>query len=169
MSKTAFIERFRAEEWPSYRDLRLRALTEAPDAFGSTLAQELPRLDAEWERRLLSGIRSAMDLPLVVRLDTDCVGLSWCRITDAEPDTAFLYQVWIAPEVRGRGIGKRLVQASMVWARTKGVKKLALSVTCGDTPARRLYEQLGFIPAGEPQPLRPGSDLLEQPMLLFFM
>jgi ribosomal protein S18 acetylase RimI-like enzyme len=166
MSMTAVIERFKADEWPSYRDLRLRALTESPEAFGSTLAQELPRSDEEWEQRLLSGIRSAADLPLVARLGTASVGLAWCRVLHAEPGTASLYQVWIAPEHRGCGIGRRLIQTSMDWARMKGVQQLVLSVTCGDTPARRMYEQLGFIAAGRPQPLRPGSDLLEQPMLL---
>jgi ribosomal protein S18 acetylase RimI-like enzyme len=166
MSRTAIIERFRADEWPSYRNLRLRALTESPDAFGSTLAQELPRSDEEWEQRLLSGIGSATDLPLVARLGTAPVGLAWCRLQHAEHGTASLYQVWIAPEHRGCGIGRCLIETSVDWARMKGAQQLALSVTCGDTPARRVYEQLGFIPAGQPQPLRPGSDLMEQPMML---
>ena len=36
------------EEWERVRDLRLRALAEPPDAFGSTLAREREHGEAEW-------------------------------------------------------------------------------------------------------------------------
>jgi hypothetical protein len=33
------IRRFAAHEWQSYKNLRLRALADSPDAFGRTLAE----------------------------------------------------------------------------------------------------------------------------------
>ena len=39
-------------DWPLYRDLRLRALLDAPYAFGSTYAEESKRTDDAWAARL---------------------------------------------------------------------------------------------------------------------
>ncbi|NEX62398.1 GNAT family N-acetyltransferase [Noviherbaspirillum galbum] len=165
------ISRFSPEEWTAYRDLRLRALAESPDAFGSTLAQERERPDPEWERRLAAGVSSALDLPLLARLDARHAGLAWCRITpDSQHATrkAALYQVWTAPDCRGHGVGKGMVETSIAWARNNGAQGIALAVTCGETPARRLYERLGFKAVGEPQRMRPDAELMEQSMWLEF-
>jgi hypothetical protein len=45
---SASIRRFDRDEWPTYRAVRLRALGDSPDAFGSTLAREEALTDAEW-------------------------------------------------------------------------------------------------------------------------
>jgi GNAT superfamily N-acetyltransferase len=79
---------------------------------------------------------------------------------------AHLYQVWVAPEHRGRGAARGLLAAAAAWARAAGAHTLALDVTCGDTPAMRLYTRAGCRPAGAPQPLRPGSALRVQPLRL---
>jgi ribosomal protein S18 acetylase RimI-like enzyme len=59
-----------------------------------------------------------------------------------------------------------LLDAVIAWARARNASSLNLGVTCGDSPARRLYERAGFKPTGEPQPLRPGSKLSAQSMRL---
>lgn len=79
---------------------------------------------------------------------------------------AQLFQVWVAPEHRGRGVGQMLLDAVVGWARAAGAHAVALDVTCGDTPAARLYLRAGFRSAGDPTPLREGSRLLVQPMRL---
>src|SRR5207302_34276 len=40
-----------------------------------------------------------------------------------------------------------------------------LGVTCGDSPARRLYTSAGFKPVGRVEPLRPMSELMVQNIL----
>jgi GNAT superfamily N-acetyltransferase len=165
MIDTPTVRTFAADEWPTYRALRLRALADAPDAFGSTLIHEAGRTDAEWSSRLASGVDSPSDLPLVAEVRGEAIGLAWGRI-ESDPDVATLYQMWVAPEHRGEGVGRLLVEAVIAWARARDARYLTLAVTCGDTPARRLYERAGFQPIGEPGPLRPGSDLLSQPMAL---
>ena len=62
------IRTFAQHEWAVYKDLRLRALADSPDAFGSTLAKEQNRSDAEWASRLAAGVNS-WDLPLVAEVD----------------------------------------------------------------------------------------------------
>ena len=163
---TATTREFLTNEWQTYRELRLRALADSPEAFGSTLAGEQVYPESWWVDRLSAGVASVTDLPLVAEVDGEPAGLSWGRIEPEQPDTAHVYQVWVAPEARGRGAGRMLLESVLAWARGQRVGAVELSVTCGDTPARRLYERAGFVPFGEPEPVRPGAELLQQWMRL---
>jgi ribosomal protein S18 acetylase RimI-like enzyme len=160
------VRRLGAHEWRAYRDLRLRALGDSPDAFASTLEEARRRPDAHWAERLASGAASAWDLPLVAEEGGELVGMAWGTIDPAAPETAHVIQMWVAPEGRGRGCGALLLDAVVAWARGAKARSVVLAVTCGDTPAWRLYSRVGFRPAGDPEPLRPGSALLAQPMRL---
>jgi ribosomal protein S18 acetylase RimI-like enzyme len=160
------LRRLGAHEWRSYRDVRLRALGDTPDAFGSTLDVERQRSDEHWSDRLASGATSEWDFPLVVEEGDRFVGLAWGKIDPVAPETAHIFQMWVAPESRGRGYGAMLLDTVVKWARAIGAKHLLLNVTCGDTPATRLYARAGFKPVGEPEPLRSGSPILAQPMRL---
>ena len=153
-------------EWRTCRDLRLRALADSPDAFGSTLAAEEGRSNDEWATRLASGADARWALPLVAEVGGQPVGLAWGRIDPATPEVAHLYQMWVAPGHRRGGAGRMLLDAVIAWARTRNVRGMELGVACGAGPARRLYERAGFAPVGAPEPLRPGSDLLAQTMRL---
>ena len=154
------------QEWETYKALRLRALADSPDAFGRTLAEEQERSDAEWANRLASGANSGRDLPLVAEVDEEPVGLAWGRIEESNPDVAYLFQMWVAPAQRRQRAGEILLKTIIAWAKAKNARYLDLGVTLGNNPAMRLYRRTGFEPAGEPQPLRPGSDLLGLPLRL---
>jgi GNAT superfamily N-acetyltransferase len=160
------VRQFSADEWKAYRDLRLRALRESPNAFGSTLELEQDRPDEEWAERLRSGVDSPWDIPLVAQHGGDLAGLVWGKIDPAAPDKAHVFQMWVAPESRGFGIATMLIDAVVEWARSANARVVVLSVTCGDTPARRLYARAGFQPVGDPGPVRAGSPMLSQPMRL---
>lgn len=166
MAEVPSIRILAADDWRLYRDVRLRALADSPDAFGSTLGAEAGRPDAEWAWRLASGADVRVSLPLVAELGGALVGLAWGRIDASTPDVAALYQMWVAPTHRGRGVGQKLLETVIAWATAQNAAFLELGVTCGDSPARRLYERAGFKPLGEPQPLRSGSTLLAQLMRL---
>ena len=166
MSRIIHVRSFAPHEWRTYKDLRLRALADSPDAFGSTLAKEQLRSDDEWSGRLASGLGSGWDLPLLAEVDGEPAGLAWGRIDPSQPAAANLYQMWVAPQYRRLGAGQMLLEAVIAWASSKNAVSLDLGVTLRDSPAMRLYTRLGFEPAGPLEPLRPGSPVLEQPMRL---
>lgn len=141
------------------------ALKDSPDAFGSTYEESVTRSDDEWKARVEQA-SAEWDLPLVAVREDRFVGLAWGRVESSSPHVAHLYQMWVAPEWRGAGVGRALVERIIAWARQRQASTIELGVTCGDRPARRLYDSLGFVTVGEPVPLRPGSALLEQPMAL---
>ena len=160
------IRRLSRHEWRAYRELRLSALADSPDAFATTLAQARTREDADWSRQAAAGAESPSEAALVAELDSRLVGLVWVRLDDSDPDRAHVYQMWVAPEFRGRGAGRELLATAIRFADRAGARRVALSVTRGHVEALGLYRSAGFAPVGDPEPLRPGSDELVQPMQL---
>lgn len=163
---TPTARRFAPDEWRLYRDLRLHALRESPDAFGSTHAHEVQRSESEWAARLSRGVHSPRDLPLLVEVSAEPCGLAWVRIEESAPEIAHLYQMWVAPTRRRQGAGRALLDAAVAWAHIAGARTMVLDVTTDNIEAVRLYERSGFSPIGDPKPLRPESQLESQAMQL---
>jgi len=160
------IRRFTADEWPAYRTIRLRALADAPDAFGSTLAAEEALAPETWAARLARGATSDIDRALAAEINGLLVGLAWAKEDGDDPAIVNLFQMWVAPEARGQGVAGALLGEALRWARERGAQAMQLGVTCTNTSAVRLYERAGFVEAGVREPLRPGSALMEQRMRL---
>ncbi|MBQ5949821.1 GNAT family N-acetyltransferase [Massilia sp. ST3] len=165
-SATLLIRRFQAHEWPAYRAIRLRSLGDAPDAFGSTLAAEQAYPDDTWSGRLARSEVSGIDCPLAAELDGQLVGLAWAKVDGDDPLLVNLFQMWVAPEARGRRVAAALLDAAIAWARGRGARAMRLGVECGNAAALALYERAGFRDAGVREPMRPGSELVEQRMVL---
>jgi dTDP-4-amino-4,6-dideoxy-D-galactose acyltransferase len=53
--------------------------------------------------------------------------------------------VGVSPEIRGRGIGKNLVQAAIGWFKTQGAQKVTVVTQGNNQAAQRLYQQCGFL------------------------
>src|SRR5690606_16572139 len=104
------IRRFRAEEWAAYRNLRLRSLIDAPDAFGSTLERESAWPERHWADRVSTAADSQTRLLLVAEIGMDPLGLVSGFIDPAEPEIAHVFQMWVAPHARGCGCGSMLLQ-----------------------------------------------------------
>jgi GNAT superfamily N-acetyltransferase len=164
MAAAPSVRPFHGHEWPTYRDLRLQALADSPDAFGGTLTGEKNHPDSHWANRLTLGADLRWNLPLLAEVAAQPVGLAWGRIETTNPDLADVYTMWVAPTHRGQGAGRLLLEAIIAWASAAGARRVLLSVTCGESSARRLYVRAGFTPIGEATILRPGSNLLVQPM-----
>ncbi|MGC4812504.1 N-acetyltransferase family protein [Micromonospora sp. DT228] len=129
------------DDWPTWRDLRLAALTEAPEAFGSRLADWQGDGDREqrWRDRL--SIPGAHDVVAV--LDRRPVGMA-SGVPTADPLVLELISMWVHPDARGRGVGDRLVDEVACWARQHGADRLRLSVMPDNAAAKALYRRAGF-------------------------
>jgi len=56
----------------------------------------------------------------------------------------FVFDVWVAPEHRGKGVGRHLMTWAIEWARSRGYRKMKLEVAETNDVARHLYESLGY-------------------------
>ncbi|MEU8892085.1 GNAT family N-acetyltransferase [Streptomyces sp. NPDC048442] len=78
--------------------------------------------------------------------DGESVGLLWVGRHEIQPGewAAFVYDVEVVEEQRGRGYGRALMALAERIALQVGETRLGLHVFTGNTPALRLYESLGF-------------------------
>jgi ribosomal protein S18 acetylase RimI-like enzyme len=61
-----------------------------------------------------------------------------------EPDQAHVRMLGVDPAAQGRGLGRRLMEASVEEARAAGKRRISLETTEGMKAAQRLYEAMGF-------------------------
>ena len=153
-------------QWRTYRDVRLRALQDTPDAFGSTYAAEVALPDERWAMRVAAASGSGPDKALFAWDGDEVCGLAWCKVSASEPGMADLFQMWVAPGSRRRGVGAALLREAVAHARQAGATTLRLGVTVSEFPAMGLYRSFGFRPVGSPEPLRDGTGLMAQTMHL---
>jgi ribosomal protein S18 acetylase RimI-like enzyme len=139
-----------AADWQALRQLRLRALADAPDAFASTLEAELAFPDEVWRQRAEGGPASANFIAREGGVD---VGLAGVFAEPDAPGRMHLVSMWVDPRYRRRGVARVLVDQAVRWAAQRRAREVVLWVADHNTAARRLYEQLGFRPTGERQPL----------------
>jgi len=134
-----------ADDWQLWRELRLAALAEAPEAFGSTLADWSGSGDAEqrWRARLT-------DVPLNLALTVGGEPVGMVSATAPGSDGAVeLISLWIAPARRGRGVGDEALRQVAAWAHDQHPgHALVLSVKTDNRAARALYDRHGFVDVG---------------------
>jgi RimJ/RimL family protein N-acetyltransferase len=140
-------------DWQLYRSLRLTALTDAPEAFGSTLDRETAFGEEVWRQRL------AARNTFVAEIDGRPCGL--VAVIPAGRDTAELVGMWVGPDAQGSGAGDLLVRAVLAWADERGLSEVRLWVAEGNHRAERLYARNGFRRTGATQPIRAGEDRRE--------
>ena len=142
------VRRLRPDDWREFRQIRLRALADAPAAFSSTLEQAGKLDEAAWRGRLAG--RAQFIAESGGRPVGTAAGLEEGRAVE-------LISMWVDPQARGAGVGDLLVKAVLDWARAGGKASIVLWVVEGNLPAERLYRRHGFARSGSRQPVDPAE------------
>lgn len=154
------ILRAERDDWERLRDIRLRALLDAPEAFGSTHEREALQTEDDW-RAFAGGWEGAARQAVFVAAGDDggWVGIVVGVVREADISLANLYAMWVDPAARGLGAGRLLVESIAAWAAGTGAERLELCVTEANERAVALYRSAGFEPTGGRGELRPGSEV----------
>ncbi|HVO53814.1 MAG TPA: GNAT family N-acetyltransferase [Solirubrobacterales bacterium] len=84
-------------------------------------------------------------LLLGARADGRLVGhacLYWHHNSLLAAETVLLYDLFVVPEVRGKGVGRALIEAAAEVARERGAVQLEWSTAPDNHTAQRLYDSL---------------------------
>jgi GNAT superfamily N-acetyltransferase len=161
------VRRARAGEWEALREIRLAALSDSPDAFGSTLAEERDADEGRWRGWITGEGWAGAVATFIADGPGPFLGMATGYRPDDRPTTGWLFAMWVRPERRGEGIGRQLVTAVEEWAASLDIDQLLLHVTDGNDGAVRFYASCGFVCTSDaPEPLRERSDLVAKTMLL---
>ncbi|MYM27642.1 GNAT family N-acetyltransferase [Duganella sp. CY15W] len=129
----------REEDWQELKRIRLAALLDAPTAFGVTHASAAAYTDTAWQDRA-AGRGPARYL--LAFQDGVAVGIVGHVPVNAQ--TLGLIAMWVAPEVRGTGIAKSLVQAVQSHAALHNYARVTLDVSPENSRAAAFYLKQGF-------------------------
>jgi GNAT superfamily N-acetyltransferase len=136
------IRRIRADEWQILRELRLRSLADAPEAFGQTYANALAIADAEWQQNAKQAAQGEGRAWLIASRDGEDVGLVQAR--RRPPGDCLVFSMWVAPEARRAGVGRDLLEAVSDFADSWGGRRIVLWVTAANEVGHRFYDSIGF-------------------------
>jgi RimJ/RimL family protein N-acetyltransferase len=139
-----------------YQELRLRALKDHPESFGSTFEREVQfSLETIIERIKPSGDKFVLG---AFDENTNLYAIAtFVRETSIKTShKSNLFGMYVVPERRGNGEGKRFLTEFIRIAKGyKGLEQIHLSVVSKNLPAKKLYEALGFQTYGvEPNALK---------------
>lgn len=107
-----------------------------------------------------TGFKPGRENAWIAEVDGARAGCVFC--CESDPDTAQLRILLVEPWARGLGIGARLVDECVTFARSAGYSKMVLWTNDVLAAARRIYEAAGFELVDEEEHRSFGHDLVGQ-------
>jgi RimJ/RimL family protein N-acetyltransferase len=159
------IRRLETSDAALYRDIRLEALKQNPEAFGSTFERESTQPLSWFEAAIgRSDIFGAF-------LDGTLAGIAGyvAQQSPKQAHKALLWGMYVRSAGRKSGLGKRLVAAVLSHARGR-VEMVQLTVVSENEAARRLYNALGFVEYGlEKRALKQDGRYYDEVLMVKFL
>jgi GNAT superfamily N-acetyltransferase len=130
----------------AFWNFRLRALRDHPESFGASYEEILERGIAG----VAQGLRKkevASDDATFGAFDGTLVGIAGFHREEQikKQHKGVIWGMYVPQELRGKGIGKALLQAAIAYAKTlEGVEQINLSVVLINKEARQLFLSQGF-------------------------
>ncbi|WP_018157077.1 GNAT family N-acetyltransferase [Demetria terragena] len=146
------------DDWQAYRDIRLAALEESPDAFAASHQREKQFDESFWRQRMSRSRR------LVAELDGAPVGVVSVgdvvdeADVDQDGDTseavAELFGLWVSPDLRGKGVAWKLVEAGVNQAREEKLDHVVYWVGIDNGRGVAFASSFGFRPTDSRRPMK---------------
>lgn len=134
------ISRANIDDWPRARDIRLRSLLEAPQAYGSSYEREIAFSNTDWEERVAT---AHTYLAIEGQETVGTATALWTRDGDMH-----LVAMYVVSQARGTGCAHELIDAVVSVAERRGALRVVLGVAEGNDRAARCYARYGFVPTG---------------------
>ena len=134
------VRRCGADDAVLLRQIRLEALLDTPEAYGSTYDDSRSFSLERWAEMATTRVY------YLGECEGRVVGMAAGGHQDDHPGTHWLFGMYVSPSRRGSGLALQLVDAIAEWARNEGATALHLQVGSTVARARAFYEKVGFTP-----------------------
>lgn len=117
-----------------------------PDDLSRVLEIESAVNPHPWTERLF---RDELEQP-AARLEALCLGetVVGFAVTRCIAGEMEILNIAVAPELHGKGLGRRLLRHVLQQGAEQGLRVVFLEVRAGNAPARNLYTSSGFVEVG---------------------
>ena len=135
-------------EFASFRALAVHDYAVEKVAAGEWPQERAEQLAEQQTRLLLPDGKDTHGMFIVIAEaeEDGAVGYAWMALEGPEVSCAWIYDIAIDEEHRGKGYGRALLNGLEQVARESGEESIGLNVFAGNEYARRLYERAGFAP-----------------------
>jgi GNAT superfamily N-acetyltransferase len=138
------IRRIGEEEARLLRDLRIRSLRDAPEAFGQQPAEAEAMPEEAWHQQVRAAATGDRRAWFVAELPAEERTVGLVNGRRRPPSELMVFSMWVDPACRQQGIGRRLIDAIDGWASGWGARRTVLWVFGANETAIRFYERIGF-------------------------
>ena len=131
------------EDWRRYRDVRLAALEESPQAFTASYAEESGQDENYWRERMRRSWR------FLAEESGRATGVVSLVRSDDDHGVGEIFGLYVTPEARNTGTSWRLVQAAADRAKEEGFRQVHYWVGTENARAIAFAANFGFRPSGD--------------------
>jgi ribosomal protein S18 acetylase RimI-like enzyme len=144
IDKSMKVKRVTSADWQEYKKIRLEALKNEPQAFGSSYNRESERTESEWQNKLAKSE------------DLNGTSFSYAALREgvfvaiggAYQDNNKQWNiiaVYTKKEFRGQGLGQKVFESIINELKARKIKKAYLCVNTLQVAAQALYKKNGFV------------------------
>ncbi len=159
------------EDWKKYRQIKLEALREEPEAFATGPSELENQSDEYWKLDLLR-TNTGKGLIYVAEYDGEYIGMCSAFWGDKQKQRhqAMILWVYLRKDFRGRGISRKLMENLLQELKSRpNIIKAYLTVMEKQIPAINLYKSFGFKHVGTlSKSLKVGNEYLDEYTLEIF-
>lgn len=142
------------DEWPLFREVRLAALKDAPEAFVARFEDEASYDDEYWRERMTL-------TRIVAERGAEPVGVASLGLHNDDPETGEVFGLWTAPTSRGESAAWSLVTTASKKATEDGCRLLYFWAGSDNASAVGFASSFGFRPTAERRPVRQADGATE--------
>ena len=108
-------------------------------------SEAMERSEREFMEQLPDGLATPDHFMFELFFESEYIGYIWVFINPgAAVPSAFIYDIEIVAEQRGKGFGKATMRALEPWCKALNLKRIALNVFAFNTTAIELYQGMGY-------------------------
>src|SRR5688572_15228877 len=100
---------FKEGEGLLWKQLRLKALQQTPDAFSTTYDSQKNRADSEWYEFVDETAKSPTSENLLAEIRGQPAGILRCRWSESSNETGYIRSMWVDERWRRRKVGSALL------------------------------------------------------------